>query len=107
MQCEKEINEVKQIKDKIMKSLEELKNSIYEKINEIRDFNNDDSKMFNEDGSYNYDELDAFLKRHKKKNYMKAACMRMIKNYLDRLYDGWKFYEKDYLVYVNDFKRFG
>jgi hypothetical protein len=94
-------------KIKIMKSLEELKNSIYEKINEIRDFNNDDSKMFNEDGSYNYDELDAFLKRHKKKNYMKAACMRMIKNYLDRLYDGWKFYEKDYLVYVNDFKRFG
>lgn len=90
-----------------MKSLEELKNSIYEKINEIRNFNNDDSKMFNEDGSYNYDELDAFLKRDKKKNYMKAACMRMIKNYLDRLYDGWKFYEKDYLVYVNDFKRFG
>lgn len=38
---------------------------------------------------------------------MKAACMRMIKNYLDRMYDGWKFYEKDYLVYVNDFKRFG
>ena len=43
----------------------------------------------------------------KKKNYMKAACMRMIKNYLDRMYDGWKFYEKDYLIYVNDFKRFG
>lgn len=31
----------------------------------------------------------------------------MIQNYLDRLYDGWKFYEKDYLVYVNDFKKFG
>lgn len=90
-----------------MKSLEELKNSIYEKINEIRNFDTDDSKVFNEDETYNYEELDAYLERIKKKNYMKAACMRMIKNYLDRMYDGWKFYEKDYLVYVNDFKRFG
>jgi hypothetical protein len=94
-------------KDKVMKSLEELKNNIYEKINEIRNFSNNDSKLFNEEGGYNYEELNAFLERNKKKNYMKAACMRMIKNYLDRLYDGWKFYEKDYLVYVNDFKRFG
>lgn len=90
-----------------MKSLEELKNSIYEKINEIRNFDNDDSKVFNEDGTYNYDELDAYLERNKKKTYMKAACMRMIKNYLDRMYNGWKFYEKDYLAYVDDFKRFG
>ena len=90
-----------------MKSLEELKNSIYEKINEIRNFDNDDSKIFNEDGTYNYDELDAYLERNKKKNYMKAACMRMIKNYLDRIYDGWTFYAKDYLAYVNDFKKFG
>nr|UVX38209.1 MAG: hypothetical protein [Bacteriophage sp.] len=90
-----------------MKSLEELKNSIYEKINEIRNFSNDDSKLFNEEGGYNYEELSAFLERNKEKNYMKAACMRMIRSYLDRLYGGWKFYEKDYLVYVNDFKRFG
>lgn len=90
-----------------MKSLEELKNNIYEKINEIRNFDTDDSKVFNEDETYNYEELDAYLERNKKKNYMKAACMRMIKNYLDRMYDGWKFYEKDYLIYVNDFKRFG
>lgn len=90
-----------------MKSLEELKNSIYEKVNEIRNFSNDDSKLFNEEGGYNYEELNAFLERNKKKNYMKAACMRMIKNYLDRLYGRWKFYEKDYLAYVNDFKRFG
>ena len=90
-----------------MKSLEELKNSIYEKINEIRSFDTDGSKVFNEDGTYNYENLDSYLARYKKKNYMKAACMRMIKNYLDRMYDGWKFYEKDYLIYVNDFKRFG
>lgn len=90
-----------------MKSLEELKNSIYEKINEIRNFDTDGSKVFNEDETYNYEELDAYLERNKKKNYMKAACMRMIKNYLDRMYDGWKSYEKDYLIYVNDFKRFG
>lgn len=90
-----------------MKSLEELKNSIYEKINEIRNFDTDGSKVFNEDETYNYEELDAYLERNKKKNYMKAACMRMIKNYLDRMYDGWKFYEKDYLIYVNNFKRFG
>ena len=40
-----------------MKSLEELKNSIYEKINEIRNFDTDDSKVFNGDWTYNYDEL--------------------------------------------------
>ena len=90
-----------------MKSFEELKNNIYEKINEIRNFDTDGSKVFNEDETYNYEELDAYLERNKKKNYMKSACMRMIKNYLDRMYDGWKFYEKDYLIYVNDFKRFG
>lgn len=90
-----------------MKSLEELKNSIYEKINEIRNFSNDDSKLFNKEGGYNYEELNAFLERNKKNNYMKAACMRMIKNYLGRIYDGWEFYEKDYLAYVDDFKRFG
>ena len=90
-----------------MKSLEELKNSIYEKINEIRNFDIDDSKVFNEDETYNYEELYAYLERNKKKNYMKAACMRMIKNYLDRMYDGWKFYEKNYFIYVDDFKRFG
>ena len=38
---------------------------------------------------------------------MKAACMRMIKNYPDRMYDGWKFCEKDYSAYADDFKRFG
>ena len=90
-----------------MKAIDELKNSIYAKINEIRNFDTEGSKVFNEDGTYNYEELDAYLERNKKKNYMKTACMRMIKNYLDRVYDGWKFYEKDYLVYVNDFKRFG
>lgn len=90
-----------------MKSLEELKNSIYEKMNEIRNFSNDDSELFNEEGGYNYEELSAFLERNKKKTYMQAACMRMIKNYLDRLYGGWEFSERDYLVYVNDFKRFG
>lgn len=90
-----------------MKSLEELKNSIYEKINEIRNFSNSDSKLFNEDGSYNYAELSSYLEREKKHNYTKAACMRMIKNYLGRLYDGWEFSERDYLVYVNDFKKFG
>lgn len=90
-----------------MKSLEELKNSIYEKINEIRNFDTDDSKILNADDTYNYEELDAYLERNKKKNYMKAACMRMIKNYLGRVYGGWEFCEKDYLIYVNDFKRFG
>lgn len=90
-----------------MKSLEELKNSIYEKINEIGNFDIDGSKVFNGDGTYNYDELDAYVKRSKEKNYMRGACMRMIKNYLDRLYDGWAFSERDYWVYMNDFKRFG
>lgn len=90
-----------------MKSLEELKNSIYGKINGIRNFSSDDSKLFNEEDGYNYEGLNAFPERDKKRNRMKAACMRMVKNYPGRLYGGWKFYGKDYLVYANDFKRFG
>lgn len=90
-----------------MKSLEELKNRIYEKINEIKNFDTGISKVFNGGWTYNYDELDVYLKRKKEKNCMKGACMRMIKNYLDRLYGGWEFSKRDYFVYVNDFKRFG
>lgn len=90
-----------------MKSIEELKSSICEKINEIGNFSNDDSNLFNEESGYNYAELSSYLEREKKHNYMKAACMRMIKSYLGRLYDGWEFSEKNYLVYVNDFKKFG
>ena len=54
-----------------MKSLEELKNSIYEKINEIRNFDTDDSKIFNGDWAYNYEELGAYLERNKKKKEKK------------------------------------
>lgn len=38
---------------------------------------------------------------------MKGACMRMIKKYMDRIYDGWIFFEKDYFNYVSEFKKFG
>lgn len=90
-----------------MKSLEELKNDICLKISEIRNFDIDDSKIFNADGSYNREELRVFLDMNKKKRYMKSSCMRMIRNYLNRKYDGWLFFERDFLVYVNDFKKFG
>lgn len=90
-----------------MKSLENLKNDIYKRLNEIRDFDIDDSKVLNEDGTYNHTELDIFLERNRKKTYMKATCMRMIRNYLDRMYDGWDFQGRNYLIYVNDFKKFG
>lgn len=91
----------------VMKSLEELKNAIYFKMVEIRNFDIDDSKIFNADGSYNFEELTVFMDMHKKKRYMKSSCMRMIRNYLTRKYSEWQFPEKDFLIYVNDFKRFG
>lgn len=90
-----------------MKPLEVLKEDIYNRINEISCFVVDDSEALNEDDACNYDELNAYLARHKKKSYMKAACMRMIKKYLDTMYNGWNFHERDYSVYVNDFKKFG
>lgn len=90
-----------------MKSLEDLKNDIYERMNEISNFVVDSSKILNEDGTYDYDELDAYLARNKKRNYMKAACMRLIRIYLTRKYGEWSFRLKDYLVYVDDFKKIG
>lgn len=90
-----------------MKSLESLKNDIYNRINEIANFAVDSSKILDEDDSYNYDELSAYLARNKKKSYMKAACMRLIKLYLTRKYGEWSFCLKDFAVYVNDFKKFG
>lgn len=90
-----------------MKSLEILKNDIYVRMNEISDFVVDSSKVFNEDNTYNYDELNAYFARSKKKDYMKAACMRLIKLYLSRKYGEWSFCMKDYFVYVHDFEKFG
>lgn len=90
-----------------MKSLETLKNDIYERMNEISNFVVDSSKILNEDDSYNYDELNAYFARNKKKSYMKASCMRLIKIYLTRKYSEWSFCSKDYSGYVNDFKKFG
>lgn len=90
-----------------MKSLKELKDSIYEKMNEIRNFDNDDSKIFNEDGTYNYEELTLYLERNKKKNYMQGACMRMIKKYMNHVYGDWSFPRKDYIGYVQEFRYFG
>lgn len=90
-----------------MKSLKELKDSIYEKMNEIRNFDNDDSKIFNEDGTYNYEELTLYLERNKKKSYMQGACMRMIKKYMNRVYGDWSFPRKDYIGYVQEFRYFG
>lgn len=90
-----------------MKSLETLKNDIYERINEISNFAIDSSKILNEDDTYNYDELTAYLCRNKEKSYMKAACMRLIRMYLNRKYGGWSFCMKDYSEYVDSFKKFG
>ena len=90
-----------------MKSLESLKNDIYNRINEISNFAVDSSKILNEDGSYNYDELNAYFARNKKKSYMKSACIRLIKMYLNRKYGEWSFCAKGYLAYVRDFKNFG
>ena len=91
----------------VMKSLESLKNDIYARINEISEFVVDSSKILNEDDTYNCDELDAYFARNKKKRYMKVSCMRLIKIYLNRKYGEWSFRLKDYIVYVNDFKKFG
>lgn len=90
-----------------MKSLEKLKNDIYERINEISNFVVDSSKILNEDDTYNYDEVGAYFARNKKKCSMKSACMRLINIYLNRKYGEWSFRLKDYFVYVNDFKTFG
>lgn len=90
-----------------MKSLETLKSDIYNRMNEISNFVIDSSKILNEDDTYNCEEVDAYLERTKKKNYMKAACMRLIKLYLNRKYGAWSFHVKDYSFYVNDFKKFG
>lgn len=90
-----------------MKSLEELRNSIYGKTNETGNFGSGDSKLSNGEGGYNYEESNAFPERNKKKNRMKAACMRMIENYPDGMHDGWKFYGKDYSAYADDLKGFG
>lgn len=90
-----------------MKTLKEQRDSIYNKIQEIESMILDDNKIFNEDDSYNFDELNKYLESSKKKNYAKAACMRMIKKFMDELYDGWTFQDKSYFVYVSEFKKFG
>lgn len=90
-----------------MKSLKEQRDAIYSKIQEIESMRPDNSKVFNENDSYNFEELNKYLEAVKKVNYAKAACMRMIKKFMDGVYNGWIFSEKSYFVYVSDFKKFG
>ena len=79
-----------------MKTLEELRTAIYNKIEEI-------NSMV---GAYNPEKLEEYLEASKKKNYARATCMRMISNLMKRIYGEWTFRDKNYSTYVHEFKRF-
>lgn len=89
-----------------MKTLEELRTAIYNKIEEINSMNISDIEIFNEDETYNFGKLNEYLEASKKKNYARATCMRMISNLMKRIYGEWTFRDKNYSTYVHEFKKF-
>jgi hypothetical protein len=94
-----------------MKTREDKRTAIFEKMNEIsslEDMRRElDERLFNEEGHYNFEVLDQFLEMNKKINYAKGAVIRMIKRLMDDIYENWTWSEKvDYLEAVKEFRRF-
>lgn len=92
-----------------MKTLQQQRNTIFAKINEIERMketrNMIDMESTDERGFYI--NVDAYLSIDKKINYAKGSVIRMIKRLLIRMYDGWSFSENyDYIEAVKEFKRF-
>ena len=89
-----------------MKTLEELRTAIYNKIEEINSMVISDIEFLDEDGAYNPEKLEEYLEASKKKNYARATCMRMNSNLMKRIYGEWTFRDKNYSTYVYEFRRF-
>lgn len=94
-----------------MKTKEDKRTAIFEKMNEISSLEDMKSeleeRLFDEEGHCNSEVLDQFLEMDKKINYAKGAVIRMIKRLMNDIYRNWTWSEKvDYLEAVKEFRKF-
>lgn len=94
-----------------MKTLEELKQNIWNKFDEVESLkyqkSNIERHLFNESGQLDLEVSQQFLAKNKEINYAQGAVIRMVKRLMVKIYGNWPWSGKeDYLVVVVTFKKF-
>ena len=88
-----------------MATLIEIRQSIWNRINEIEEISKDKNKFFDKD--YNCTDIDGYLNLCKKINYKRGWVVRKIKELWSKVYNGpMPTYNYDYCDYLADFRRF-
>lgn len=93
------------------KNLTTRRNDIISKIRNLSELREEriswELKTIKNDGTYNFDAVDEYLKASAKINRAQGVIKRMIKSFMKDLYNGWFFENDEYLTVLNDFNRFG
>ncbi|MFR7592582.1 MAG: hypothetical protein ACLUVC_14160 [Longibaculum sp.] len=102
---------IKTTEDMATKNLTTRRNEIISKIRNLSELKEERSswelKTVKNDGTYNFDAVDKYLKIATKVNRAQGVIKRMIKSFMNDLYNGWSFENDEYLTVLNDFNRFG
>lgn len=102
---------IKTTEDMATKNLTTRRNEIISKIRNLSELKEERSswelKTVKNDGTYNFDAVDKYLKMATKVNRAQGVIKRMIKSFMNDLYNGWSFENDEYLTVLNDFNRFG
>lgn len=102
---------IKTTEDMATKNLTTRRNEIISKIRNLSELkeerNSWELKTVKNDGTYNFDAVDKYLKIATKVNRAQGVIKRMIKSFMNDLYNGWSFENDEYLTVLNDFNRFG
>jgi hypothetical protein len=102
---------IKTTEDMATKNLTTRRNEIISKIRNLSELKEERSswelKTVKNDGTYNFDAVDKYLKIATKVNRVQGVIKRMIKSFMNDLYNGWSFENDEYLTVLNDFNRFG
>lgn len=102
---------IKTTEDMATKNLTTRRNEIISKIRNLSELKEERSswelKTVKNDGTYNFDAVDKYLKIATKVNRTQGVIKRMIKSFMNDLYNGWSFENDEYLTVLNDFNRFG
>lgn len=102
---------IKTTEDMATKNLTTRRNEIISKIRNLSELKEERSswelKTIKNDGTYNFDAVDKYLKIATKVNRTQGVIKRMIKSFMNDLYNGWSFENDEYLTVLNDFNRFG
>lgn len=94
-----------------MKSLQALRQNIFDKIKEVEAIKEQKSEiekgMYDENDCLVSEVLTIYLNKDKELNHARGSVVRMIKNLFNRIYGSWSWLgDESYIEIVSEFKRF-